>query len=909
MAEPAKSAGVIALSSGLPSAPRRFARRRLSVAALVAATLFSVLAGLVRQSAAGRLTAEIDAHWRGAYDILVQPPVAVAGVDQTDGLVEPNFIALNRAGGMSVDEWHAIQALSGVAVAAPISWIGSMKSSTGTPTIEITKFPSRPTLYEATLTVSVSDGLTDHLVDTFQQHVLLGAAPASGGEPLALTDGGDVLLGSLEDGSPVADVGTAVAPPEVQSPILAVDPESERQLLGSSGAFLDPLVSLRARDGLTTLTADARLVMPGYSQRLDISILARRKIVRPVIPVLVSESTFAQVKLNLDVVTMGHPVDGSVDASRGSAAVTDALAHVGGGRIALGTASADVTKGMRAFRLNPLAVAWPGTNLTDAGVGTQVRGAPAFTASVYGRPTYAVTSAPGAISGPSFLVEPKGTVGPGGPTAPQPSGPAIQVGAEQAYRQVIELPIPIAPPGSGDLSFAPFIFAPIAEYDLASVELPKDPLDYVPFGAYDRPDTTLFADPSGQAVSPMPMAPTLNPAGLIGVPPMGIVDMAAAGLLRGDRPIDAIRVRLAGITDYGPNSLQRITDVAASIHAMGLSATVVAASSPQAVNLFVPAYDLADTSPRDLGWVRQHWTTVGATPMVEQALSSATLALLALAMLTVAVVVIGSELVAASGRRREADVLAAVGWHRSRIRRWQVSESLSAAAVVVAAGVTASALSGGDRLGLAVMLLAATLFVIGGAVGAVIAASKPGARPSARNFGFAGLSTSLLTMSLRLAFLNRARTMVTAAGVAIAAATVALSGGVLLTLGTKVGPTLLGSAVLSSLGPFQVALLALALASSVSFTVIALRMERRARVAEARVLAACGWQRRDVARLFLIGRAIIALLAAVLAVPLAAVAAAALIGELAAAMPAATAAGLLALSVIVWGGIGATQSP
>src|SRR5450755_1402063 len=171
-------------SSGdaLPTPWVRVSRRRLSVAAVVSVTALALAASQVAVDAQVRLANEIDANWRGAYDILVRPRGSNLSLDSTSGLVEPNFVALSGQGGITEAEVDAIRAIPGVEIAAPIGWVGLLSSTTTAPTIEVTTFPLQPTLYSVSLTLSTSDGLGPRLIFHDSVRVLL-AAGSKGQDP------------------------------------------------------------------------------------------------------------------------------------------------------------------------------------------------------------------------------------------------------------------------------------------------------------------------------------------------------------------------------------------------------------------------------------------------------------------------------------------------------------------------------------------------------------------------------------------------------------------------------------------------------------------------------------------------------------------------------------------------------
>jgi len=898
----------------LPSAARRLARRRTAVLAVTIVAAIAIAASQIATAARARITAEIDANWRGAYDILVRAAGGRLDLESTNGLVEPNFVALAGQGGVSTDQLAAIRAIPGVEIAAPIAWVGFVTTRVASPTIVIPNVPANPTLYLATLTLSTSDGISRHLV--YEDTVRLLLAPEETnvkGCPTVIWDyaATSCLL-----------LGVPHFPPQLQSPILAIDPEAERALLGDAGAFLDPLVRLPDRDRLTVGNVDEdAIILPNYEDwRAAISFVRAVEpnaaaLSRPVIPILVSARTYARIQISLDVRQVGRPLATLPDTDRPPAEVLDdATRQAGPGTTAVGTSTVEGSSEARALRFNGLAVPWPGSSVPwGLGEGGYA-GSRTITSALTGRPSYSPAMAPDGAATPAFQIEPLGTVPPGGPGSELPiQGPPVggpqkvRLGSEQSYRPLTATTPPLVEAFERQNTMdRPFFLAPIGEYDLDALDLPDDPLSYVPYGAYDPPDTTLVAGPDGAPVPPLPMNPTLNPTGLLQAPPMGIVDIAGAELLRGPAPIDAIRVRVAGIANYGPDALATVERVAGVIAALGLEVDVVAASSPQAVAVYVPAYDTSVDQPADLGWVRQNWTTLGAAPRVERALGETNLVLLLLALLGVTVVVAGTALLSAAARAREAAILVAIGWSRWSIVRWQAAESAVAGAIVLALGLVGWAVSAREPLGLAVALYGGTAFLVGGAVAALAM------RPSVLRIGAGDIVAphrrvsptvgGLRTYALRSLLARPWRSATIVIGLALAAATIAPGLAVLATVGTRVGPTLLGSALAERLAPYQLALLVLVASGILVFTLLALHTDLESRRAELRVLAA-SWQPTEVRRMLAWTRMWLALPATFLAAGLASLTAPPIVGADVPASWVAVLAGGLALSAVAWGAL------
>lgn len=442
----------------------------------------------------------------------------------------------------------------------------------------------------------------------------------------------------------------------------------------------------------------------------------------------------------------------------------------------------------------------------------------------------------------------------------------------------------------------------MGEFDLAALALPSDPLTYAPLGAYDPPDTTLVADASGAPLSPQPMTPTLNPAGLLDVPPLAIADLSAADGLRGPAPIDAIRVRVGGLTDFGPDAISTVERVASAIAALGLDVDIVAGSSPQPVAVYVPAYDTSTDAPSDLGWVEQHWTTLGAAKRVVEGVSDTNQWLLLLALLGVGVVIFGVQSVHATARTTEVAILGAFGWRRHRIVRWFVAESLVASALVLFAGSVAWAVLGRESAGLALTMVTAALFPVSALTAALLLTrhqrvERP-TRPVARRWPV----RSVAGYSVRTVLERPWRSVAIVAGLAVAAGAIAPAAALIVALSARVGPTLLASALSAQLQGFQLALLGLSATGGIGFVLLGLRRDFADRRMELLVLAASGWTPAMVGRVLRLQRAVLFVPAAGIAFVLALGDAGPITGGLVSPVLVALLAAAIGLSAIVWGG-------
>ncbi|HEY6479623.1 MAG TPA: hypothetical protein VIZ00_06320 [Streptosporangiaceae bacterium] len=89
---------------------------------LVATASFVVLTGAAHPTQL-RTAGAVGHNYRSAYDILVRPRGSTTALERSRGLVRPNYLS-GIFGGISLRQYHLIEHLPGVKVAAPIAMIG-----------------------------------------------------------------------------------------------------------------------------------------------------------------------------------------------------------------------------------------------------------------------------------------------------------------------------------------------------------------------------------------------------------------------------------------------------------------------------------------------------------------------------------------------------------------------------------------------------------------------------------------------------------------------------------------------------------------------------------------------------------------------------------------------------------------
>ncbi|HEX9225275.1 MAG TPA: ABC transporter permease, partial [Arthrobacter sp.] len=256
------------------NAVQRFIRSRvllLTASILIVAMCLSVLVQGQSQAALNRT---VDQNSRGLYDILVQ-----AKTDDNGGLMQPEIAA--GQGGISFEQLDGLRKLSGTSVAAPISLVSRVTQDLESPRLEATDYlgyqaglagtagdptatdPSKwpaaesvltdePKTYRLTASAVSSDGHSEQTLFKTTAEGSLGKArlieeEVAGGKNVRIAGpegetgikfpapagGSEHNLFNLSVSLPLA--------PQVTESVVAVDPVSERALLGSAGDFLAPL--------------------------------------------------------------------------------------------------------------------------------------------------------------------------------------------------------------------------------------------------------------------------------------------------------------------------------------------------------------------------------------------------------------------------------------------------------------------------------------------------------------------------------------------------------------------------------------------------------------------------------------------------------------------------------------------
>jgi len=832
--------------STVPGPARRLWRDRPRLVAVGLLAVTAVAASALQSTSAVVLQQTLDESWRGTYDILVTQKgkdPTVAGLLNSDALVDATM------GRLGMNDLALIRALPGVEVAAPIAEVSfAERDLMGDPVVWV-PVPVRadasledPQAFRVTVSAATDDGVSSR--DLAPQSLVAFAYQPRISQTIFDTDGSPLLdeqgrvvtqqkydsprllaadatvlfaTSAYDAGSGTIALGLSLAP-RPAAMIALVDPVAERALLGEAGAFLDPIIDhTGARE-----------------------------------PVVVLDRQVPPLRLQVRV----EEFDSVAPGSAGQEAVDQAQStgFLQNGQVAP-TIPADATSSVVGeYRLDASSTLDPfgGARLLLGGV-TDER----------------TSGAMGATGGP----EPRSVLGARyripEDAAATGLGASLLPRGYSTFGQYSEAPLSGAAPPGSVTEYAKLFGAVGAGGALLSDEDVADHFDvvgsfrpdelralsgdvsFMPLGAYDVQAPTLVADAAGEAITPRPLAGSLTGFGIPGTNAIAVGSFDMLDGLDVDRPISAIRIRVAGIDGYTADAQQRLLTAASGLESLGYHATIVAGSSPQALRVLVSGYALAtqddagDQPIADLGYIDQEWSRLGAVVEADTAVSATSLALLAVAIPAVAVLLSAVQVASIPGRRATAGVLRQLGWRRGRVVRWFLAEEALAFAGVTLVGAVAVALSSvpviaAVSVGVALALLAVTsLLAVGGGSRAARVRSR-----SARGGRIAGPG----------AFgVRRARTQV-AGSLSLALALVLVT--VAVAIGTAVfvqgralaGPSALGAVASARAWLPQGVLAAVGLMSGIVLAVLSRRMTLGRDRDQWTALTAMGWGRGELIR-------------------------------------------------------------
>ncbi len=656
---------------------------------------------------------------------------------------------------MTLADVAKVGKVAGVGVAAPIGEVvvpgltGTRaqvlmpKSIAGTAT---------PQAYRLTETFTTNDGLGDRLVDQSSFVLIVdgtGKQPVQApvmstscqfddldvdttkypdlcqfgftlGPITETTDGSGWGNGDGTDGSNYAIESFDVSPAS-NTFITLVDPKAERQLLGSAGDFLKPLESLsESGSKASKVDAWAKAAKDVFAQDFGAAQAKREAESAGVqspkqleelkqlyldngrdpstldappehyVPVVVAGTGSAPLTLTVSAARLGDAPAAATDGPVGFPYQLPAGAFTGSGGAPLGSSSGSVGGAINPFIATPSSISWPGTDVKASDSAPHYRSVILGDVGEVIPPTYKVDGSTSVILPAQGFKAP--TFGDGTPGSDfRLSTDGTVPGVESAYSAATG----IAQPQNGPAAQ----FVPIGTLDTSGLKRLQSSLGSVPLGAYESVGSTVTVDGKSTILDP-----SVSGLGLVSSRTVAVASIADAAQWHQDKPVQAIRVRVDGISSYSKSAQDKLVTVANSITQLGFTAIVVAGSSPTQVNVQVDDYAFGVTDPSakqrvgPLGEINQSWSELGAAAQADVAVSGASIAVAAIALAATTILMITVQLASLPRRRLIAQSLREIGWTRPGIRRWLLAEDWPTVVLVAIAAVGSILLSGASRL-------------------------------------------------------------------------------------------------------------------------------------------------------------------------------------------------------------------
>lgn len=183
-------------------------------------------------------------------------------------------------------------------------------------------------------------------------------------------------------------------------------------------------------------------------------------------------------------------------------------------------------------------------------------------------------------------------------------------------------------------------------------------LDQSPLGIYSFSPVYLVLDQDGNKQN-IELKKDLTPDTFLPIQASAITNLSNIELLKGETPIDAIRVRVKDIGGYDSQTEAKIKKVAKSIYELtGLHTDIVAGASKKQMHVKIP-----ETSDfPNVGIVKEIWTTLGVAASITKSMDYVSLFIMLSLFLLTAVFAVVHTRSLLTVRRKEYSVLLGIGW-------------------------------------------------------------------------------------------------------------------------------------------------------------------------------------------------------------------------------------------------------
>src|SRR5699024_8227952 len=203
----------------------------------------------------------------------------------------------------------------------------------------------------------------------------------------------------------------------------------------------------------------------------------------------------------------------------------------------------------------------------------------------------------------------------------------------------------------------PFYIHPEGAYRIKPFQ---DDLSASPLGIYQMAPIMLLKDVDGNVLDkPVEVYPTIFPGSFAPTPAQGVIHIKDTKTIKGNAPIDAIRIRVAGLDGYDEQAQEKIEGIAMDLLEHGYEVDIVVGVSYQYMEVYVEG----------LGTISQPWTTLGAAATLIDSWSGTTV-LLSVMFSLIALLYLWNRLYFYRKRKTaEVRLLTQLGWETNKIKQ------------------------------------------------------------------------------------------------------------------------------------------------------------------------------------------------------------------------------------------------
>ncbi|WP_051359524.1 ABC transporter permease [Paucisalibacillus globulus] len=601
----------------------------LIIGAFIVSAGLTYLIGL-SESNKGTIVDNLQQRWSASYDIVVRPE-GTRSVTEERKLLEPNYLS-GLSGGISLEQYETIKAIPGIEVAAPIAMIGYASYSVNYGQVELTE----PGIYRRMMETTVNNGIGEETkINNYYFPINVWDLRNKGPEYGVAAPYLDLLVNG-------------------HSLLAGIDPEQEAKLVGLDEAIIELGTSRYFVDTDTYYFDEGK----GYHE----------------IPIIVNQTAYVD---KLEQITF-EKLDIEINEENADAVMEKVREN--GGEDYLDTLSAEVIdtfsvtgkETFHAFINRMTGVDW------ETGEVVVLEEDEEEESNEDEDPLEIITQVDEDVTGIVFKPSPLEYQEISSPYADrwpytyqvvpfQNSDDAVGV---YQNKDTFREPILIAENFLDQPRMKPNW---IGFYEASNLAISMDPTTELPMETYRPASAEYVMDVNGNPINPpKQLKPTGDPYSFLTDPPGMLTTIEAAANILGEKPISAIRIKVAGVADLSDESQAILEQVANEIeNRTGLITDITLGSSPQLALSYVPGLNGGE----DIGWLQQPWVNIGSSISIFKETKISFSGVVGSVIAVAIVYVWASGIVNLLARRKEFAVLLSIGWRPNQLSRLLFFES------------------------------------------------------------------------------------------------------------------------------------------------------------------------------------------------------------------------------------------